>query len=215
MKFPFLASVVIFLLVLHHNLNKSKKIGKKQEDSFWKKEYDANTTRKQPIDDLVYITFSADDYFPLKLLPSDQVSDFILAFPQIKEILPRLLELSNSKIVNLGSYSNTDLKFKYGIANFNMLSQYDENYISLVSLLHRYGMCYYEAHYNEAALKIMTYAISIGSDVAETYHIASLLLFEADDKAGLKELVQKAASLPKHRKNVIFRKLKESGLSVD
>ena len=64
MKFPFLASVVIFLLVLHHNLNKSKKIGKRQKDSYWKKEYEANTARKQPMDDLVFLSFPAEDFFP-------------------------------------------------------------------------------------------------------------------------------------------------------
>ena len=63
MKFPFLASVVIFMVVLHHNLRKGKKIGKRQEDSFWKKEYEANTTRKQPLDDLQFITFQLQSIF--------------------------------------------------------------------------------------------------------------------------------------------------------
>ena len=215
MKFPFLASVVIFLLVLHHNLRKGTKIGKKQEDSFWKKEQEANTTRKQPMNDLVFISFSAEEFFPLSLLPADKVSEFISAYPQVKAILPRFLQLSEAKIVDLSSYTNTDLKFKYGVANFNLLSEYDENYISLVSLLQQYGHCLFEAGYADAALRVLTYAISIGSDVTETYLLAVQLLQQANDKDALNEVLQKASSLPAKRSSVIFRKLKESGLSVD
>ena len=215
MNFPFLASVLIFLLVLHHNLRKGKKIGKKQEDSFWKKEYEANTTRKQSLNDLNYITFPANDFFPLSLLPSDKVGDFLSSYPQIKEILPRFLELSEAKIVNLSSYTNTDLKFKYGVANFNLLSSYDENYLALISLLHQYGVCYYEAGYKESALKIFSYAISIGSDVSETFITAVKLCKETENEPLLDTILQQASCLLEHRKNIIFRKLKESGLSDD
>lgn len=215
MNFPFLASVVIFLLVLHHNLRKGKKIEKKQENSFWKREYEANTTRKQSLEDLIYISFSADEFFPLSLLPSKEVGKFFSAYPQVKEILPRLLELSESKIVNLSSYTNTDLKFKYGVANFNLLSAYDENYLSLVSLLNQYGIYYYEAGYKESALKIFTYAISIGSDISETFITAAKLCKEMEDPALFHHLLEQASCLSERRKNIIFRKLKESGLSVD
>ena len=215
MKFPFLASVVIFLLVLHHNLNRSKKIGKRQKDSYWKKEYEANTARKQPMDDLVFLSFPAEDFFPLTLLPPNKVADFFTSFPQVREILPRLLELSEAKIVNLSQYTNTELKLKYGIANFALLSDYDENYISLLSLLHQYGVCYYEGGFWREALNIFSYAISIGSDGSETFILALKICHELGEKELFDHILSQANTLSEPRKNIIFRKLKESGLYND
>lgn len=215
MKFPFLASVVIFMVVLHHNLRKGKKIGKRQEDSFWKKEYEANTTRKQPLDDLQFITFSASEYIPVHLLSPHEVSDFFASFPQLKEILPSLLNLSEAKIVNLTDYTNTDLKLKYGVANFNLLSEYDENYLSLISYLHQYGQCYYEAGFYEQALTIFSYAISIGSDSTETFILSLKCCNTLGKDEQFREIIEKAKLLSSHRKNIIFRKLKESGLYND
>ena len=215
MKFPFLASVVIFLLVLHHNLRKSKKIGKKQETSFWEKENLANTTRKQPLDDLVFLPFSAEEFFPLTLLSGKNVGEFFASCPEVKEIMPGLISLSDKKIVNLNGITNTDLKLKYGIANFNLLSEYDENYIQLVSLLHSYGSCYYRTGHMDAALKIFEYAVSLGSDVSDTYLFLSKIYQERNENTSLHKMIQEVEKLPKSRKKVIFRKLKESGLSDD
>ena len=211
MKFPFLASTIIFLLVLHHNLNKGKRIEKKQEDSFWKKEYEANTTRKQPLNDLDFITFSAEEFFPLNLLEQNQVSDFLSHNPQVKDILPRFLALSNEKIVNLSTYSNTDLKLKYGIANFNLLAQYDENYLELISLLHQYGAAYYHSCHLTQALTIFEYAISIGSDISDTFLLAAKI-YQKQDTSSLAKLYSSIDKLSQSRKNIILRKLTEEGV---
>ena len=212
MPFPFLIAVIIFLFVLHHNLNKGKKIEKKQEDSYWKKEYEANTTRKQPLDDLTFIDFKPDEFFPLKLLEQDEVSDFLSSYPQVKDILPRFVSLSGRKITNLSGFSNTDLKFKYGIANFNLLTEYDENYLELISLLHQYGNAYYQTEYLSQALAIFEYAISIGSDIADTFLSAARIYQLNQDKDGLNNLYNRAESLPEARKNLILGKLKEIGI---
>lgn len=215
MKFPFLASVLLFLLVLHHNLRKSKKIGKKQEASFWEKEYQANTTRKQPMDDLEFLQFPAEEFFPLTLLSGKNPADFFSAVPEVKEILPQLLSLSDKKCVNLCRYTNTDLKLKYGIANFNLLSEYDENYLRLITLLHAYGNCYFKAGHDKAAQKIFEYAVSIGSDISDTYILLSKIYENSKDTDSFQKIIQEAKKLPESRKNAIFRKWKESGLSDD
>ena len=210
MKFPFLASMLIFLLVLHYNLNKGKRLGKKQEDSFWKKEYEANTTRKKSLSDLTYITFQAEDFFPINLLEQHQVSEFLNTYPDVKKILPRFIALSNEKIVNLSRFTNTELKFEYGIANFNLLSEYDENYLELISLLNKYGSVYYDAGYLSQALAIFEYAISIGSDVTDTFLLLADIYKREEASDSLATLYTNVEKLSDKKKNIILKKLKES-----
>lgn len=212
MPFPFLIAFIIFLLVLHHNLNKGKKLERKQEDSYWKKEYEANTTRRQSLDDLTFIDFKPDDFFPVKLLEQGQVSAFLTAYPQVKDILPRFVALSEKKITNLSHFTNTDLKFKYGIANFNLLAEYDENYLELISLLHQYGNAYYQAGYLSQALRIFEYAISIGSDVADTFLLAARVYQLNGDSDKLNSLHRNVQGFPEARKNLILAKLNEGGM---
>ena len=103
MRFPFFASFVLFIFILHHNMNKGKKSSQQQEAEYWKNEIDANHVRKQSLEDLSYISFHAEPFYPLTLLGADICSDFLISYPEAKEILSRFLFLENQKIVNLGA----------------------------------------------------------------------------------------------------------------
>ena len=89
--------------------------------------------------------------------------------PETKEILSRFLFLENQKIVNLSYLTNTDLKYKYGVANLNLLTEYDTNYSELITLLQNYGNMLLESGFEEQALTVLEYSISIGSDISKTY----------------------------------------------
>ena len=58
---------------------------------------------------------------------------------EINEYRTTLLNLQARKILNLSGLTNTDLKEKYGVANLSALSEYDENYITLVNIIARCG----------------------------------------------------------------------------
>ena len=209
MKFPFFASFVIFILVLHHNMNKGKKTSTQQEADFWKHELDANHVRKQSLDDLEYIDFQAETFYPLTLLGSEACGDFFADHPQAKEIVSRFLYLENQKIVNLSYLTNTDLKYKYGVANLNLLIEYDTNYSELITLLQNYGNMLLESGFEDAALTVLEYSISIGSDISKTYTTCAAIYQTRDLQDKLTWLKKEAEKIPTSRKDSIVRKLQE------
>ena len=70
MKFPFFASFIILCLVVRHAINRGNKLLEKSETAFWNEESAANNTRKQSLDSLSYVTFSAAPVLPDTLLDS-------------------------------------------------------------------------------------------------------------------------------------------------
>ena len=91
MKFPILASVIIFVLVLTSSIKRHSRKEQSDIQSFWDREKAANSVRRKPIDHLDYITVSMEQ-FPTGLLAED---------PEVAECIETLSELSGQRILNL------------------------------------------------------------------------------------------------------------------
>ncbi len=103
--------------------------------AFWERERSATYVPKQSTDDIRFIEFTED------LIPtaSDGDSD------DLKAVIEDLHRLVGVKICDLSEFSNTDLKLKYGTANFTDLSVADNNYIRLVQWSGKLLTCLDEA----------------------------------------------------------------------
>ena len=200
MKIPFLASLFIFLLVLGRALRKNTQTMEKEQDAFWQKELEANSVRKKPLDDLEYITI------PLEQLPMDTHKEDIV----VQECVEIINTLSSCKIVNLTGITNTDLKLTYGTANITILTEYDQNYTLLVTTLQKWADKLHTLGDMHSASTVLEYAVSVGSDVTQTY----LLLAEIYTKQGttyrISELVTAAGKLTTPSGKVVLRKLEET-----
>lgn len=212
MNFPFFASFLVFILVLQHNLRKGKKAQELNEAAYWNHEFSANEIRKHSLDDLIYVTFQADTFYPIKLLDDKSCPLFLEKNPEVKEILSRFLFLENQKIVNLTEYTNTDLKYKYGVSNLNALTEYDTNYNELITLLHRYGSIYVKEGYETQALSILEYAVSIGTDISGTYLLLADIYQKNQQHDKIQWLKKEAEKISTSRKDSIIRKLQEFNL---
>ena len=179
------------------------------ESEFWKHELSANDVRKQNLDDLVYISFNTEPFYPLNLLDANSCTDFLSQNPKVKEILSRFLFLEQQKIVNLTEFTNTDLKYKYGVANLPTLSEFDSNYNELITLLHNYGTIYEKEGYESQALSVLEYAVSIGSDISSTYILCAEIYKRNGKLDKIDWLKKEAEKISTSRKNSIVRKLQE------
>ena len=211
MKLPVLTSVLIFILILHHKISKGKKTRQQEEDAYWEREFSANHVRKGNLNDLTYIMFQAEPFYPVNLLDTISCPEFLERNPEIKNILPRFVFLENQKIVNLAEYTNTDLKFKYGVANLTLLIQYDTNYSELISLLHSYGSIFAKEGFDSQALSILEYAVSIGTDISATYITCAEIYRKNNQWVKIEWLKKEAEKISTSRKNSIVRKLQEFG----
>ncbi|MDO5293244.1 MAG: hypothetical protein Q4F05_10890 [bacterium] len=153
-----LCLVLLFCVWLRYERKKATKTDTEAREAFINTEKQAQIARKKDISNLNYITV------PIHTLPIQKGVDETL-----DEYIDSLLAISGKPIVNLSNYANTELKLNYGIANFDLLSQYDENYFSLIHTLTSYGCSLYETRRYEDARNILEYAVSIGSDIKLTF----------------------------------------------
>lgn len=201
MKYPFFASFIVFGFLFSFSMKKRTKNERKYVDNFWERERLADSTRRKSIETLDYIAV------PLGELPMDVLADL----PEIKEYHDKLRELSEKRIVNFAGYSNTDLKLAYGAPNINLLTEYDQNFEELITLLQKWASVLLqnwgegaqacpEEERKQAAKKVLAYAVSVGTDITASYeHLIKLYLEygEQDKLPGLREKAEKIRSLSK------------------
>lgn len=203
MNFFYLASLIIFALVVNHAIRRNKKKDASTEQGFWTRERQANSTRRKPLNNLNYIQI------PLEQLPADLLSENDKA----AECLRLIKELSSQKIVNLTGYTNTDLKLKYGAANLTLLSEYDQNYTLLVRTLQQWADILIDAGYVKEAEALMKFALSTGTDISKTYYKLAEIYSARGENFQIEQLVEKARALRSANKNTIVRTLQEAYLS--
>lgn len=136
----------------------------KQEDDtekkFWKRELEANSVRRKPIDHLDYI--KVPDNLPVDLLKdNDDVSSIIATINNLKD----------EKILNLTGYTNTDLKLEYGAPNITELSKYDQSYTLLVTSLQKWADILIDNNFEDEAINIMEYLVLTKADIGKTYRL--------------------------------------------
>ena len=139
--------------------------------------------------------------------------DILTQLPEIKEYHDKIRELAGKKIVNFAGYSNTELKLEYGAPNINLLSEYDQNFEDLITLLQEWAslllqnwgegaqLCPEEER-KQAAKKILAYAVSIGTDITASYEKLVKLYLEYGEREKiptLREKAEKIRSLSKPR----------------
>lgn len=199
MKFYILASLIIFILVIAHNVRKSGRIQQKNELGFWEKERLANETRRKPLDGLNYITI------PLDKLPMHTMEEN----ERVAECLRIVNELSVEPVVNLTGITNTDLKLEYGAANITVLTQYDQNYTLLASTLQQWADLLYSEGFVKETLQILEFAVDTHTDVSRCYDLLADIYLQNGDSGKIAELTETAETLNSLNKEVILRHLKE------
>ena len=225
MKTLFLSSLISFCLLIFLLNKRHSKMEKSMKDAFWKREEEANHTRRKSLDNLPYITIPLEE-LPLTCHITDDTADVrntddtadirnisdSAANEAISEECKEILRsLSTQKIVNLTGYTNTDLKLSYGTANITCLTEYDQNYTLLVSTLQKWAEALYRGGAKKECRQVLEYAVSIGTDVSHTYFLLADL-YDEEGESDLKcSLIEKASGLSSLSSKVIVRTLQGSG----
>ena len=205
MNFILNASALIFSAFVFLYLLKNKHSETNAKDAFWEREKAANSTRRKPLDDLDYIKLSADD-FPMTLLQD---------VPKVEDYKQIIRTLSEQPIVNFTGISNTELKFRYGAPNIELLSTYDQNYTLLVRTLQQWAQELYNAGYVDEAMHMLEFSISTGTDVSATYRLLCQIYKEKNTPEKIGDLYPIAEVLNSAMQPTIVRILQEADQSGD
>lgn len=177
-----LGAVLIICALIAYNKRKSDRAARKNTESFWDREREANMARRKDISLLPYIRIPYDT-LPLAALPESD--EYTAAVQQLRA-------LSDKQILDLSGQTNTDLKLAYGAANLPVLMECDQNYLILIRLLSRMATLLCEAGQDIAAETVLCFAIDIGSSIRSVYLQLAALYAKRKDYPKLDALIAKA-----------------------
>ena len=177
MAFPFLGLFIIFLSVAAYYRKRATAQQKKVTEDFWSREDQANQIRRKDISNLPYITIPLEK-FPIGISDDEELTDYE----------NDLKTLASRKILNLSHQSNTDLKLAYGPANLPALSEYDQNYTTLLRNLVAYADCLIKNGFKSEAVPVLEFGISIDSDIRANYTLLAELYKEQGKTAKIQEI---------------------------
>ena len=169
----------------------------------------ANSVRKKSLDDLEYITIPFDS-LPFTVTKEEAEAGPV---PDTDEVLAAdeeaVLALKDKKIVNFTGISNTDLKLNYGAPNLPVLTEYDQNYTSLVKSLDSWGNHLLERGLKAEARTVLEFAVSCRTDLKSSYIPLADLYVDSFEFDKLDHLIEVADGINSIMRGPIVRALKE------
>ena len=106
-----------------------------------------------------------------------------------------IIGLKDKKILNLTGISNTELKLSYGAANLTELTEYDDNFTTLIKAIASLGHALIDNNDSADALSFLEYGISIGSDISSNYIDLAIIYAATDRFDDIRKLKEKAGML--------------------
>lgn len=197
---------IIIICLIQLYIKKSDRNQQQKLDKFWERERRANGVRKKDLSGLDYIVipyeFTDTEKYPsLRNLTDNNFS--------CKRAYETICTLREKKIVNLTGISNTDLKLNYGVANLPVLTEYDDNFTELVKSLQTIGHNLIEAGDIQTAQMFLEFAVSVGSDIKQTYSDLSLIYSGQKETDKLDKLIVYASALNSLNKDIIINDIKQ------
>ena len=168
-----LSVAAIILLVI-----KSSRHTKKQDEvkrKFLEAEEAANAVRKKDIDPELFYT--AD----LSVFPPISADDPFQVIRASKRLMIRFEEY----------VSNLELKKLYGMAQMDLIAQYEENFNEYLKSLTKWAASVAEESHKDA-LVILEYVISLGGEFRDSYKLAADIYDANNDKKKLEALTEAA-----------------------
>lgn len=183
--------VLIFVVWLQYEIRKNSGKTKSNDEEFWQKEKTANQTRRKDITGLNYIIISVSS-LPMGDHEDDTLGSYRDTFRKME----------GKKALNLSGMTNTDLKLEYGAANLAQLMEYDNNYMILVSMLHKWADRLYTKGYLDEAKAVLEYGVACLTDVPKSYRLLAAIYLKLNDLQkidSLTEVISKAKIIEKEK----------------
>ena len=180
-KLPFLYCFLVFCFWLRYELRKSKSKTADSKNTLFENEARANLTRKKPLSSLNYITVSEKSILFLEINDDN-----------IKKIQKNFVDLRDKKIVNLSNKSNTELKAEYGPANLTVLSEYSDNFITLISSIQKYAKKLSELGLDNEAIEALEFSVRSGCDMISSYRLLTELYIKNNQSDKINALLENA-----------------------
>lgn len=196
MNYPFLIVIVPFAAFCFIYMKVTNRRSTLNTEALFEKEREANNVRKQPLDDIEFVEID------LSRIPFIETENAI-----IKEAQKTIETLCTQKIANLSDFSNTDLKFKYGVANLPVLTEYDQNYTVLCRTLFDLGRELNSIEKYSEARMVLEYGVDCGTDLKSHYMLLANMYEDNGESEKIMWLIEKAENMKSMLKNSLIKEL--------
>lgn len=167
-------------------------------ENFWNREARANSTRNKDISGLPFLQVTESE------IPDSGSDDETIHY-----YIGLLYENIKQPMIDLSSYTNTDLKLAYGVGNFKTLSSYDENYNAFLMNLTNLARAYDRAGLFESAVKAYLLALHYGSQKLTDYSVLAKVYVKLDKRREIERLIEEINAGSHPRKASILNALRE------
>lgn len=191
----FFICIIILCIWIKYEISKNKHTILNDTKSFLELEHQANLTKKFDLDKLEYIVVPDDI---LIIATNDN---------KIHEMIDYIKLISSKRIYNLSGFTSTEISLKFGKANLETLSSFDDNYTELIKTLYALGEYLYNNCYVENAIKILEYAIKIKTDISKNYILLAKIYIANNECKKIDDLIITANSLNTMIKSSIINEL--------
>lgn len=193
---------IILIIILQFAIKRGTRNHKSRNQEFLDRESRANQVRRKDISKLNYI--SIPDNLPLINSGNDTFDQLLSNNSSMMRSYNTIMGLKDKKMLNLTGISNTELKLSYGAANLTELTEYDDNFTTLVKSIASLGHSLIDNNDTDDALTYLEYGISIGSDISSNYIDLAIIYAAADRIDDIKKLKTRAETLKSlSRDNII------------
>jgi hypothetical protein len=192
----FMICFCIFSAWLFYEQRKSQKSDEQASRDFWEREERANNTRNKDISTLPLLHVEETE------LPASKTDN-----EDIDYYVKRLHDNIKQPMMDLSSYSNTDLKLAYGVGNFKTLSEYDENYNTFLLDLTNLARAYFRAECYKEAIQTLRLAISYGSRKTTDYTWLAKSYLALDEPEQVSALITEISHSEHPRKSSVIHEL--------
>lgn len=188
----------IFAGWLIYEQRKSQRADEQATEDFWSREARANSTRNKDFSDLPFLRVKESD---LPVIPTDDET--------ITYYIGLLRENINQPMIDLSSYSNTDLKLAYGVGNFKTLSDYDENYNTFLLNLTNLARACHRAGLYEPAAETFRLALQFGSRKTADYTWLAETYLKMGQPGQVRTMIAELEAGTHPRKESVIKALRE------
>lgn len=196
MALPFLGLFIMLIAAMAYYRKRNDRHQQEVKEAFWERENNANLVRRKDISGLPYISIPFADF-----------SIGVFTDPKLIETEQLLKSFQDKKILNLTGQTNTDLKMQYGPANLPILMECDQNFTEMLHALTDYSNRLIELEHTDAAIPVLEFCVSAGSDVSSHYIILANYYKASNHTEKLATLRENASALNSLMKSSILQKI--------
>lgn len=198
----FFFGFLMVVLVFQHQLKKNMAVEEKTKQNYWEKERESLVIRKKELQPSDFISVD------LQALHLNCPADLGEAdYRYCQSLIEKIRLFSEKKLMNYAHLSNADLRLKFGTANQDKITAYEENYNQLLKLLGDYGMFMRKNGEPEESIKAFELCVNADSDYSNHYKELAELYLETDQADKIEELITKANGLSGQNRLMIQQRL--------